>query len=260
MYTKREELIVTRPAPPESDNIRQANYIRKKRQFNADLDRYQRETEMLCEFIDLKPGMKVLEIGAGTGNRLLELANLGADCYDIDIVPQNIEFVQEIGRHYGFDIKAFIGDSCAMPFPDDTMDAIYSEDTFEHFYDEDLALREQLRVLKPGGRLAVVVGNLLNPKTFKMIFLDRFLQTRGREGGFRWLFTKHRARLDYGLGWHGKYEDFKSLWWWRRKMRSTPGVEVVELTTSRAHHDPDRFAYRLFEPFTGCIVLAARKL
>ena len=203
--------------------------------------------------------MRILEIGGDVGFASLELSNLGARYIGVDICPGSAEFVTKLAGFYNLDVTSVWGDTCYLPFEDETFDAVFSKDTFEHIWDTDAALREQTRVLRPNGRLAVLVGNLANPKTFVDLFFRRFFSSRGREGGLRWLLTKQRALDSFGMGWHGKDEDIKTSGWWRRTMSSVAGLELMELTTSRAYNNPGNSIYRTFKPFTGGHVIMAIK-
>jgi len=258
-YTQRRDLIIGKVQPTFHINKRHNEFRRRVDLYNRDINRYQMDLELLCSLLDIRRGMKILEIGGGVGITSLELANLGATCYDLDICPGNAEFVTHIAAFHRLDIHALRGDTCHLPFSDNSFDALYSKDTFEHIWDVDLALREQLRVLKRGGRLCILVGNLLNPRTFSELFFKKLLASGGRNGGFKWLFTKSRSYGDFGIGWHGKDEDIKSIWWWKRTLASTPGLRITELTTTRAYKHPDRLLYRLLRPFVGGHVICAVK-
>lgn len=115
------------------------------------------------KLLTLQPGESVLEIGFGTGNTLLHLANAvgseghacGIDVSDgmRDVATQK---VADAGMSDRVDLK--VADAVALPWPDDTFDAVYLSFTLELFNDEDVpnVLAEARRVLKPGGRLADV--------------------------------------------------------------------------------------------------------
>ncbi len=214
---------------------------------------------MLCSLLDIKPGEKVLNVGGGIGFTLYELANLGVECFDVDICPGDPQFVQGMADFYDLDIKAMRGDSCALPFGNNIFDSVYSKDTFEHIWDFETGMREQIRVLKPGGRHLVLVGNLFNPRTFYSMFVKRFIDSRGKAGGLKWLLTKHRAKIDFGIGWHGKDEDWKTLGWWKRKMKAFPELEPLTITTTRAYNYPDKLSNRIFRPFVGGLIILSRK-
>ncbi len=259
MYTQRDNLVIKRDLPTFTLGKRQASFARKHEEYNRSISKYHRDMEMLCRLLDVRAGMRILEIGGGVGYTSFELANLGASCVDIDICPGNAEFVSRMAEFYDLDVVGLRGDTCHLPFGDNIFDAVYSKDAFEHIWDFESALNEQTRVLKKHGRLCILVGNLTNPKTFYTLFVKRFFQSRGRKGGLRWLLTKGRAMEDFGIGWHGKDEDIKTRWWWRKKIRSSGQLDLIELTTTRAYNNPSRVAYRIFEPFVGSHVIMAKK-
>jgi SAM-dependent methyltransferase len=259
MYAQYDKLVVRRDPPPFQINKRQDSYVRKRKVFLQDLPRYHRDMEMLCRLLDVREGMRILEIGGDVGFASLELANLGARCIGVDICPGSPEFVTKLAQFYNLDVTSMWGDTCCLPFVDETFDAVFSKDTFEHIWDTDAALREQTRVLRRNGRLVILVGNLANPKTFIDQFFRKFFASRGREGGLKWFLTKQQALEDFGMGWHGKNEDIKTSRWWKKTMSSAAGLELVEMTTSRAYNNPGNRLYRAFKPFVGGHVILAVK-
>jgi len=259
MKLEKDKLVIHRPAPEFKINSRHSEFDERLASYRRDIPRYHRDIEMLCRLLEVKEGQKVLNVGAGIGFTLYELASLGVECYDLDICPGDPEFVAGMAKFYGFDIRPVQGDGCAMPFPDNFFDSVYSKDTFEHIWDFETAMLEQIRVLKPGGKLLVLVGNLINPKTFFSMFVKRFIDTRGKSGGLKWLLTKHRAMESFGIGWHGKDEDWKTLFWWRRKLREYPQLKPLVITTTRAYNDPAKLSNRILEPFVGGLIILAEK-
>jgi len=259
MYVDKEKLVINRPTPEFRINERHDEFDLKIKTGREKIHRYHRDFEMLCRLLDVKKGQKVLNVGAGLGFSLYELAAIGVDCYDLDICPGDPEFVAGMARFYGLNVKAVMGDGCAIPFPDASFDSVYSQDTFEHIWDFEAAMLEQIRVLKPGGRLLVLVGNLINPKTFHSMFVKRFIETRGKSGGLKWLLTKHRAMESFGIGWHGKDEDWKTIYWWKLKLRGFPALKPLVVTTTRAYNDPAKLSNRILEPFVGGLIILAEK-
>ena len=203
--------------------------------------------------------VRILEIGSGVGFDVYELAHLGARCFDVDLYPGNAEFVNACSQFYGLPIDALRGDTCHLPFNDECFDAVYSKSTFEHVWDPDRALHEQVRVLKRSGRLLIYDGNLFNPKTFLELFLKRFVRSRGREGGLKWFFNKNKVLDNFGLGWRGKDEDVKTIWWWRKKIRKVDGIDLIEISTTRAYKNPHSFVYQFLKPLAGGIIVLGRK-
>lgn len=259
MYTSIEHLVIKRNPPSTPFEMHQRTFDQSRREYLRALPKYQVEIETACRLIDFRKGMKVLEVGAGLGLLLCELANLGAECVDVDICPGGPDFVNYAAGFYGLPVHAIRGDSCDLPLEDESFDAVISIDTFEHIWDCDRALHEQARVLKKGGRLGILVGNIANPKMLYELLIKKYIRSRGREGGLKWLLTKGKELPNFGAGWHGKDEDMHTIWWWKRKLSSIKELSLVELSTTRAYSNPDRLLYRLMKPCAGSVVLSAIK-
>jgi SAM-dependent methyltransferase len=137
-----------------------------------EVETYVRHKTDLLDFAGIDPsGAKILDAGAGFGFSLVVLAALGAE------TAQGIEFNGPMVRT----AKAYLpmlppdlrnhiaideGDVMAMPYPDNTFDAVLSVEAVSHYRDVEAALREIRRVLRPGGVVAVSDGNNeLNPLT-----------------------------------------------------------------------------------------------
>lgn len=259
-HIRSKDLVINKPLPAFSINNRQDAYIRMHKHYNEHPLRYKADVEMLSRLLGVQEGMKILEIGGGVGYSALELANQKAEVIDLDICPGNAYFVDNIADFYKLNVRGVMGDTCALPFRDEYFDAVFSKDIFEHIWDVDCAINEQTRVLITGGKLCILVGNLGNPKTFFNLFIKRFINSKGREGGLKWLFRKHTVYSNYGIGWKGKDEDIVTYWWWKKKFKSYPRLQLVELTTSRAYKNPNSYIYNLLKPFAGSIVLLAEKV
>ena len=91
----------------------------------------------------------VLDLGGGTGALAVHLADaLDADVTVLDPSPEMLGYVPGHPR-----VRAVSGSAENMPLPDGTFDAVVVSDAFHHFRDQDAAVREIARVLKPGGGL-----------------------------------------------------------------------------------------------------------
>ncbi len=119
--------------------------------------------EMGERALAVEDGETVLELGFGTGNSLLHLAEaVGEDgqVYGIDISPGMKTVAEEKVDNAGFSqrVSLVIGDGCDLPFENDTFDAVYTSFTLELFALEKIpeVLAEIRRVLKPEGRFGVV--------------------------------------------------------------------------------------------------------
>ncbi|MEM6780665.1 MAG: class I SAM-dependent methyltransferase [Pseudomonadota bacterium] len=95
----------------------------------------------------LEKGAKVLDFGAGAGEFIRDLKNLGYDAYGCDIITYDQPLVDQ---SY---LKLINQDPYRIPYDDNSFDAVFSNMVFEHVQNYDEALKEIHRVLKPGGRM-----------------------------------------------------------------------------------------------------------
>jgi ubiquinone/menaquinone biosynthesis C-methylase UbiE len=103
---------------------------------------------------DLPTGGRSLEIGAGTGYFSLHLLQAGlvdaATCTDIS--PGMIATLKGNAARLGLDVETAVCDAEALPFEDESFDLVLGHAVLHHLPHLDVAFREVLRVLKPGGR------------------------------------------------------------------------------------------------------------
>jgi ubiquinone/menaquinone biosynthesis C-methylase UbiE len=117
----------------------------------------------LREIIEPAAGEQVLEVGPGTGYYALEVADwIGPEgkLAIFDLQPEMLDHTMRAAAERGLEnIEPRQGDAQDLPYPDASFDAAYLVTVLGEIPDQDAALRELRRVLKPGGRL--VVGELL---------------------------------------------------------------------------------------------------
>jgi ubiquinone/menaquinone biosynthesis C-methylase UbiE len=111
-------------------------------------------------------GRRVMEVGAGSGRDLLELASEGAIGVVLDYSPASLALVQRQARERGIPVHLVQADALALPFRDGTFDVVFHQGLLEHFRDPDPLLRENARVTARGGRVIVDV-----PQTFHLYTL-----------------------------------------------------------------------------------------
>ena len=108
----------------------------------------------------LKPGMRALDIGCGTGSLTLLLKKLHPAVEVVGLDPDSKALVLAKGkaRRAGLQIKLDKGFSDELPYPDASFDKVFSSLMLHHLKAEEKAatLREVRRVLKPGGSLHIL--------------------------------------------------------------------------------------------------------
>ena len=118
--------------------------------------------EYLSEAIDLKPGMRILDLGCGKAVSSIFFAKefgVHVTAADLWIKPhENQRRIDAAGvAHRVMPIHA---EAHALPFAHESFDAIVSLDAYQYFGTDDLYLGTIAKFLKPGGRLGIVVPAL----------------------------------------------------------------------------------------------------
>ncbi|SHK19318.1 Methyltransferase domain-containing protein [Pseudonocardia thermophila] len=100
------------------------------------------------------PYERALELGCGTGFFLLNLmqAGLARTGAVTDLSPGMVQVALRNAERLGLDVDGRVADAERIPFDDDTFDVVVGHAVLHHIPDVEQALREVLRVLKPGGR------------------------------------------------------------------------------------------------------------
>jgi SAM-dependent methyltransferase len=145
-------------------------------------------------FPDLR-GLRVLKTDLwdeAKNTRILAWASgRGAHAYGVDISPPIVR--QAHAAFVATTLRCAVSDVRALPFDDDSFDAIYSMGTIEHFDETEDAVVEMARVLKPGGRIIVGVPNRYDP--FLRPLLASALQATGLYGyGFEKSYSRRALR------------------------------------------------------------------
>jgi len=102
-------------------------------------------------------GMRVLEVGAGTGRDSLALAAAGAEVVTLDYAPKSLGLIRDAAEAADAQVHVVGGDGLGLPFADGSFDLVFHQGLLEHFRDPMPLLRENVRVLKEGGLLLVDV-------------------------------------------------------------------------------------------------------
>ncbi len=113
----------------------------------------QRRLEMIVRAAGERLGGRILEDGCGVGMYVAHLSPLGGTVIGLEY---DFERAAEARQR---SVPILNGAAETLPFPPETFDLILSHEVLEHVRDDRLAVREMVRTLKPGGRIALFVPN-----------------------------------------------------------------------------------------------------
>jgi ubiquinone/menaquinone biosynthesis C-methylase UbiE len=102
-------------------------------------------------------GKQVLEIGVGLGTDFLGFARAGAFATGVDLTDRAVELVRRRLELEGLQAEVRQADAEQLPFEDESFDRVYSWGVLHHTPDTGRAIREAIRVLRPGGELCVML-------------------------------------------------------------------------------------------------------
>ena len=114
-----------------------------------------------------KPGMRILDIAAGTGSSSRPFADAGAEVISLDFSKGMLD----AGRKRHPDLTFVQGDALALTFKENEFDVTTISFGLRNTSDPSKALQESLRVLKSGGRMVVVEFSQPTNRIFRTIYL-----------------------------------------------------------------------------------------
>lgn len=117
--------------------------------------------ELIAKWIGIRPGMRILDVGCGTGAFGFYLANTvqGCEFTGLDCDRVFIERASELAAgRTGNTFSFVLGDALELPFQSDTFDVVVSHTFLTNIHDPALALKEMMRVGKSGGRIASITA------------------------------------------------------------------------------------------------------
>jgi SAM-dependent methyltransferase len=177
--------------------------------------------------LGVQEGDLLLDMGCGAGRHAFESYRQGARVVAFDYSAAELKDVGglfaamreagEAGTEPGSLAVTTNGDALDLPFPDDTFDRIIASEVLEHVPDDQRALDEILRVLKPGGTLAATVPAWL-PEQVCWVLSDEY-HAPFVEGGHVRIFTEATLRKrmrQAGLrpgGAHHAHALHSPYWW-----------------------------------------------
>ncbi len=195
------------------------------------------------ERLGLQRGDRVLDLGAGGGRHAFEAMKRGAVVTALDYSEADLKDVVGVvggmlaAREIEWQQYAGVCNANALdlPFPDGAFDRVVTSEVLEHIWDDERAIAEMVRVLRPGGRLAVTVPTRW-PERVSWALNWRYHDT---PGGHVRIYRQHELETQLeaaGLYLRGSHHAhaFHSPYWW---LKNVCGLENVDAAPVRAYHD-----------------------
>jgi SAM-dependent methyltransferase len=193
--------------------------------------------------LEVRAGQRILDLGCGGGRHTYEAMRRGATVvaldYSAEVVVEVRNFVNAMIAEgelpASLEGGAVNADALALPFPDATFDRIIASEVLEHIWADELAISELVRILRPGGRLAVTVPTRLPERVCWA--LDR--NYHDTPGGHIRIYRQRdlEAKLaGAGLALRGAHHAhaLHSPYWW---LKCAVGVDDPNPWPVRKYHD-----------------------
>lgn len=153
--------------------------------------------------VDLS-GLRVLEVGSGTGRFSRAITRAGGRLVACDLGPGLVRDV--VARTA---CRGVVGDALCLPFRDGVFDLVLSSECIEHTPDPERALREMSRVCRPGGTVCVTTPNR---RWYPVLLAAQRLGLRGFAGPERWISPARAAEVLRAAGMQDVRLDGCHLW------------------------------------------------
>ena len=127
---------------------------------------------MVLRAVHPGPGERILDLAAGTGTSSVPFAEAGAF-----VVPCDFSLgMLEVGKQRQPELPFVAGDALNLPFQDGAFDAVTISFGLRNVQDTDRALREMLRVTKPGGRLVICEFSSPVNRWFRTVYTEYLMR------------------------------------------------------------------------------------
>jgi SAM-dependent methyltransferase len=116
-------------------------------------------TAFLVERLRPRAGNRILDVGCGTGTAELRLSRLRVSqvtLIGVDMLADRTAIAERTADGHNMRASFAAADACHLPFPDGTFDSTFCVAVLQHIADPAVALREFVRVTRPGGRILAV--------------------------------------------------------------------------------------------------------
>lgn len=132
------------------------------------------ETDLAFSLFKPNSGMKILDVGCGTGNFSIKLAEMGCKVVGIDKSEEMLSKARVKAKSKGLDIEFHTMDVYDLEFSDESFDGVFSMAAFEFIKEAQSAYDEMYRVLKKDGYL--LIGTINEESKWGELYLSKPFQ------------------------------------------------------------------------------------
>lgn len=188
----------------------------------------------------LPQGGSLLDVGCGQGKsfRLLRDAFQPIRTLGLDADPHSIDLSRAEAAREGVNVELFTADCAQIPLPDASVDIVFCHQTFHHLVEQERALAEFWRVLKPGGLLLFAESTKAYIDTWVIRWFfrhpmdvqktaDEYLEMLRRQG-----FVFGPENVSFPYLWWSRSKDFGLMERWGLRSPPPPGQREETLVNA----------------------------
>lgn len=146
--------------PGINESFREPDVERSTRIFESESRPIYAYRKEIVEALNLKPGLDVADIGAGTGFFSLMMAREveeGGTVYAVDIAKNFIDHIDSLAKEQGIsNIKTVLCTETSVELPENSVDVVFVCDTYHHFEYPFKTMASIHKAMRPGGTLVIV--------------------------------------------------------------------------------------------------------
>jgi SAM-dependent methyltransferase len=135
--------------------------------------------------LGVRQGDRLLDAGCGGGRHCFGALDRGARVVGIDLDVESLRLARAGMRQRPGAAGVLRGDVFRLPFADDRFDRVICSEVMEHVHDYPAAIRELVRVLRPGGTLAVTIPTATTEHVYLRLCREYFESPGGHIRIFR---------------------------------------------------------------------------
>lgn len=132
------------------------------------------ETKLAFSLFKVSEGMRILDIGCGTGNFSIKLARMGCRVVGVDVSGEMLSQARDKAEKEGLDIEFYNMDVYNLAFEDRSFDGAFSMAAFEFISEPERALKEIFRVVRDKGN--ILVGTINKDSKWGDLYMSEYFQ------------------------------------------------------------------------------------